>query len=83
MSVITNTNYKYSCGFCSKIVNTNHKAVLCGIRLHWNHFKCSGLSLNEYCLLQSNIELWYCKQCIALIFPFFSVDDSELYTIAL
>ena len=60
-------------------MNRNDKAMRCGICLCWIHYKCNGLSLNDYCFLQSSNEVRYCKHCIASIFPFSSVDDSELY----
>ena len=81
MSNFTTTNHKCPCGICSRPVNRNDKAVRCGICLHWIHYKCNGLSLNDYCLLQSSNEVWYCKHCIATVFPFSSVEDSELYSL--
>ena len=67
--------------FASRPVNRNDKAIHCGICLQWIHYKCNGLSLNDYCLLQSNNEVWYCKHCVASMFPSSSVDDSELYSL--
>ena len=81
MSNIVTTSYKCPCGICSRPGSRNDKAIHCGISLHWIHYKCTGLSLNDYCLLQSSNEVWYCKHCIASIFPFSSVDDSELYSL--
>lgn len=34
--------------------------------------------MNDYFLLQSSGEVWYCKNYIASIFPFSAVDDSKL-----
>ena len=64
-------------------MDRNDKAIHFGIFLHWIHHKCNGLSLSDYCLLQSGNEVWYCKHCTASIFPFSSrsVDDSELYSL--
>ena len=81
MSNITTTNHKCPCGICSRPVNRNDKAIHCGICLQWIHYKCNGLSLNDYCLLQSSNEVWYCKHCVASMFPSSSVDDSELYSL--
>ena len=66
---------------CSRPVNRNDKAIRCDSCFHWIHYKCNGLSLNDFCLLQSSNEVWYCKHCIASIFPFSSVDDSELHNL--
>ena len=81
MSNITTTKHKCTCGICSRPVNRNDKAIHCDSCFHWIHYKCNGLSLNDFCLLKSSNEVWYCKHCIASIFPFSSVDDSELYNL--
>lgn len=80
MSNIATTNHKCPCGICSRPVNRSDKAIHCGIFLHWIHYKCNGPFLNDYCFLQSSNEVWYCKYCVASIFPFSSVDDSALYS---
>ena len=81
MSNIATIKHKCPCGICSRPVNRNDKAIHCSICLHWIHYKCNGLSLNDYCLLQSRNEVSYCKCCIASLFPFSSVDDSALYSL--
>ena len=79
MSNIATTNHKFPYGIRSRPVNRNDKAIVSAVTGFTT--KCNGLSLNDYCLLQSSNEVWYCKHCIASIFPFSSVDDSELYSL--
>ena len=43
--------------------------------------KCNGSTTNDYSLSQSSNEVWYCKNCIASLFPFSSIDDFELYSL--
>lgn len=79
MSNIATTNHKCPCGICSRPVNSNDKAIVSAVTGFTT--KCNGLSLNDYCLLQSSNEVWYCKLCMASIFPLSSVDNSELYSL--
>ena len=43
----------------------------------WKHCKCSGSTSNDYGLLQSSRDVWYCKNYIASIFPV----SSELFSL--
>ena len=79
MSSIATTNHKCPCRICSRAVNRNDKAIVFAFTGFTT--KCNGLSLNDHCLLQLSNEVWYCKHCIASMFPFSSVDDSEVYSL--
>ena len=57
-------------------VNSNHRAIQCGNCL-WIHYRCNGLTLDEYQGLQFNMEAWFCKKCISDIFSFTSLDEFE------
>ena len=80
-SVTFKQKQKFPCGVCHKWVNSNHRAIQCGICHLWIHYRCNGLTLDEYQRLQLNMEVWFCKKCISDIFPFTSLDEFEFDTL--
>ena len=60
-SVTSKQKQQFPCGVCHKWVNSNHRAIQCGICHLWIHYRCNGLTLDEYQRLQLNMEVWFCK----------------------
>ena len=80
-SVTFKQKQKFPCSVCHKWVNSNHRAIQCGICHLWIHYRCNGLTLDEYQRLQLNMEVWFCTKCISDIFPFTSLDEFEFDTL--
>ncbi|CAG2210856.1 unnamed protein product [Mytilus edulis] len=54
---------KFPCGTCEKGVRKNQRAIQCDDCNVWFHLKCIDLPLNEYELLGSTTDSWFCKIC--------------------
>ena len=65
---------------CDRHVEYGQKGILCtGCNL-WIHQKCAGIIKDEY----QNIggykeELWYCRPCKVIMFPFYGLSNYQLY----
>ena len=72
---------KFPCGYCTKNVNTNQKALQCHQCQKWIHIKCNDLTVDEYLIIKDNLSnsKWLCLSCIiinnAKIFPFTFVSN--------
>lgn len=79
-----NSTAKFPCGYCSKNVNSNQKALLCCQCQKWIHIKCNDLSVNEYISIKDNLSnsKWLCLTCTiindAQIFPFTFVSNEAI-----
>ena len=53
---------KFPCGYCTKNVNTNQKALQCHQCQRWIHIKCNDLTVDEYILIKGNLSdsKWLC-----------------------
>ena len=57
-SVTSKTKQKFPCAICHKWVNSNHRAIQSGNCQLKIHYRCNGLSLDEYQRLQLNMEVY-------------------------
>ena len=80
-SVTSKQKQKSPCVICHKWVNNNHRALQCDNCHLWIHYRCNGLTFDEYQRLQLNMKVWFCKTCITDIFPFTSLDEFEFDTL--
>ena len=70
---------KNPCSICKFNVHNNHKAIFCDICQFWTHLKCTSFSSAEYIALSNSPEDWFCPSCIAELFPFNQLDDTDFY----
>ena len=69
------------CSVCLKFVRSNQRAILCDNCSNWTHAKCAYLSNDEYVMLGSSAEPWFCTCCLQSIFPFnHIVNENEFVT---
>lgn len=61
---------QFPCGICKKTVKNNHRSIECDMCQQWVHIKCNNLDAKTYEILKFDKNPWYCKVCLATIFPF-------------
>ena len=53
------------CKKCRKVVGRNAKSICCDSCDRWYHFKCSGLSVEQFSFHSKNeLEFWRCHNCV-------------------
>ena len=69
---------RYPCGTCAKTVRSNQHALQCDGCDSWNHRACLDMSKDEYFLLSTSDDYWFCRNCILPNFTdsFFSCEKS-------
>ena len=71
---ISNGTTKPKCNICERTIACNHRTVSCKSCDTCFHFKCAGLSVNEYRHLHSSgNSSWTCTNCLIDAFP----DDPD------
>ena len=70
MSNITSANVKCPFGICSKLVNKNHKAILCDNCRYWILYKCHGLTINDLLFCHLVMRYGVVKTVLLPYFPF-------------
>lgn len=68
---------QFPCVLCSKCVSVRHKVVLCDICENWVHKKCANISNQNYELLSSSTEPWFCTLCLCSALPFLNLSCSS------
>jgi len=66
------------CNICIKLVRDNAKSVLCDVCKTWIHTKCSKINNKEFTIISEENYIWYCKKCIASMFPYSNIDNTDL-----
>lgn len=71
------------CSVCLKFVRSNQRAILCDNCSKWTHAKCAHLSNDEYVMLGSSAEPWFCTCCLQSIFPFNHIVNENEFVMAI
>jgi len=68
-----------ACASCSKSVRYNQRGIYCDLCKRWLHLSCTSYTFNEYQLLSTTTEDWYCQFCLAYVFPLNKICDEFEY----
>lgn len=68
-----------TCALCTKGVRINYKHICCNACNLLYHLACATLSVSEYNMLIKANDDWYCKHCLASMFPFNHLEDDNEY----